>query len=60
MIIPRAVVIAVLRQRGHHSRADFVARELPEQIDSNKHGGLLITLNIDPAALAELAGSDSA
>ena len=53
MIISKAVVIAVLRQRGQHVRADFVDRELPERIDSTRHGGLLATLHID---LAELTG----
>lgn len=53
MILSKAVVIAVLRQRGQHVRADFVDRELPERIDSTRHGGLLATLHID---LAELTG----
>lgn len=53
MIISKAVVIALLRQRGQHARADFVDRELPEQIDSTWHRGLLTTLHID---LAELTG----
>jgi hypothetical protein len=47
MIISNAVVIAVLRQRDQHVRADFVDRELPERIDSTRHGGLLATLHID-------------
>jgi hypothetical protein len=53
MIISNAVVIAVLRQRGQHVRADFVDRELPERIDSTRHGELLATLHID---LTELTG----
>lgn len=56
MIISKAAVLAVLRQRGQHRRADFVDRELPEQIDTTQHGGLLATLNLD---LAELADSPS-
>jgi hypothetical protein len=56
MIISKAIVIAVLRQRGQHARADFVDRELPERIDSAQHGGLLATLHLD---LAELAAASS-
>jgi hypothetical protein len=57
MIISKAAVLAVLRERGQHARADFVNRELPESIDPARHGGLLATLHID---LRELAGADSA
>jgi hypothetical protein len=53
MIISKAVVIAVLRQRGQQVRADFVDRELPERIDSDQHGGLLATLHLDLAELAD-------
>nr|WP_221380317.1 hypothetical protein [Actinoplanes polyasparticus] len=60
MTISKAVVIAVLRERGLHDRADFVDRELPDRIDPSKHGGLLATLHLDPAGLAELAGSEPA
>jgi hypothetical protein len=54
MTISKAAVIAVLRERGQHARADFVDRELPERIDPLRHGGLLATLHLDPATLAEL------
>jgi hypothetical protein len=56
MTVSKAVVIAVLRERGQHARADFVDRELPEQIDSTQHGGLLAMLNLDPE---ELSGDSS-
>ena len=59
MIISKAIVIAVLRQRGQHARADFVDRELPEHIDSAQHGGLLATLHLDLAKLAESADKPS-
>ena len=57
MMISKAAVLAVLRERGQHARADFVNRELPERIDSVRHGGLLATLHLD---LGELADADSA
>ena len=53
MIVSKAVVVAVLRKRGQHARADFVDRELPDRIDSDQHGGLLATLHLDPAELVE-------
>jgi len=53
MIISKAAVIAVLRERGQHGRADFVDRALPEHIDPLQHGGLLTTLRLDPAEFAE-------
>jgi hypothetical protein len=56
MTVSKTVVIAVLRERGQHARADFVDRELPEQIDPNQHGGLLAMLNLDPE---ELSGHSS-
>jgi hypothetical protein len=57
MTISKAVVLAVLRERGQHARADFVDRELPDRIDPSRHGGLLATLHLDPA---ELTGSEPA
>ena len=56
MTISKAVVIAALRERGQHARADFVDRELPDRIDTSRHGGLLATLHLD---LDELARADS-
>jgi hypothetical protein len=52
MIIAKETVLAVLRERGQNARADFVDRELPDNIDTQQHGGLLSTLNLDLAALA--------
>jgi hypothetical protein len=60
MTIAKAVVVAVLRERGEHDRADFVDRELPERIDPSRHVGLLAMLRLDPAALAEWSGAESA
>jgi len=52
MIISKALVLSILRERGQYARADFVDRELPERIDSAQHGGLLATLHVDPSELA--------
>ncbi|WP_229075065.1 hypothetical protein [Actinoplanes sp. DH11] len=53
MTISKTVVIAVLRERGQHMRAEFVDRELPENIDPQRHGGLLAMLNLEPSDLTE-------
>ncbi|MDY7090754.1 MAG: hypothetical protein SYR96_37400 [Actinomycetota bacterium] len=53
MTISKAAVMAVLRERGQHARADFVERELPDRIDITRHAGLLATLRLDPAGLSE-------
>jgi hypothetical protein len=47
MIIQKSVIIATLRERGLPERADFVDRQLPDEVDPAKHGGLLATLHLD-------------
>ncbi|MBB2943456.1 hypothetical protein FB565_003169 [Actinoplanes lutulentus] len=54
MTISKAAVITVLRERGQHDRADFVDKELPEDIDEARHGGLLAMLRVTPAELAKV------
>lgn len=53
MTIAKTAVLAALRERGQHDRAEFVDRELPDHIDVDRHGGLLAMLRLDPAQLAE-------
>ena len=53
MIISKDVVLAALRDRGQPERAEFVDRELPDRIDSIKHGGLLAMLHLDLTELAD-------
>jgi hypothetical protein len=50
--VDKAEIVATLRSRGLHARADWVDRELPELVDTYRNAGLLRTLAIDPAALA--------
>jgi hypothetical protein len=52
-MIAKHRIVAVLRDRGQQFRADWVERELPERIDPGKHTGLLATLHLDPAELAD-------
>ncbi|MBX7269343.1 hypothetical protein KIF24_27220 [Micromonospora sp. Llam7] len=53
MKIARYRIVAALRDRGQQARADWVERELPERMDPAKHVGLLATLRLDPADLAD-------
>jgi hypothetical protein len=48
--VDKLTVIASLRSRKLHERADWVDRELPASIDTAKHAALLQTLGIDLAA----------
>ncbi|MFG1904954.1 hypothetical protein ACQP0I_03840 [Micromonospora carbonacea] len=53
MRIARYRIVAALRGRDQQLRADWVERELPERVDPAKHAGLLATLRLDPADLAD-------
>jgi hypothetical protein len=50
--VDKAKVIADLRSRQLHARADWVDRELPGLIDTYKHSALLKMLGIDLDATA--------
>jgi hypothetical protein len=59
--IAKAAVVATLRSRELHGRADWVDREMPALIDTSKNASLLRTLGIDPATMsAESAAAVSA
>ena len=49
MIIDKQVILNALRDRGQHKRADWVDMELPDEVDTYVHAGILSTLRIDPA-----------
>jgi hypothetical protein len=51
MTIPKHAIVAALRERNLHARADWVDRELPDDVDPRLHSGLLSTLNLDAAEL---------
>ncbi|OLB82315.1 MAG: hypothetical protein AUI14_00850 [Actinobacteria bacterium 13_2_20CM_2_71_6] len=51
MNIDKAKIVATLRARGLQDRADWVDRELPDIVDTNKNGALLRMLDIDPAIM---------
>ncbi|WP_200213809.1 hypothetical protein [Micromonospora coerulea] len=53
MRIARHKIVTALRDRGQLARADWVERELPERVNPAEHAGLLATLRLDPADLAD-------
>lgn len=61
MAIPKSVILAELRNRGLHMRAEFVDKQLPDDVDPARHGGLLATLHLDIAKLvASVEAGESA
>ncbi|MDP9793079.1 hypothetical protein J2S43_001591 [Catenuloplanes nepalensis] len=50
--VKKAVVVATLRSRDLHGRADWVDKELPTLIDTVSNASLLQTLGINVASLA--------
>ncbi|MEN3609551.1 hypothetical protein [Plantactinospora sp. ZYX-F-223] len=53
MEIDKLKIIEWLRGRGQDVRADWIDRELPDRVDTLRHAGLLSTLGVDPADLAD-------
>jgi hypothetical protein len=59
MQIPKEQILELLRSRGDHDKASQAEGELPEQVDTEQHAGLLEKLGIDPQELiGQLAGGD--
>jgi hypothetical protein len=48
MYINKAEIVATLRSRGLHERANWVDRELAELVDTDRNSSLLETLDISP------------
>ena len=60
IIVAKPAVVAALRSRGQHMRADWVDRELPDRVDATRHTGLLATLGINPADLPAVPADQQA
>jgi len=56
--VKKTVVVATLRSRDLHGRADWVDKELPALIDTARNAALLRTLGIDVDDLTSDAWSD--
>jgi hypothetical protein len=50
--VKKTVVVATLRSRDLHGRADWVEKELPPLIDTARNASLLQTLGINVDTLA--------
>ncbi|HKN57096.1 MAG TPA: hypothetical protein VJX66_31705 [Amycolatopsis sp.] len=51
--VDKQKILQVLRDRGLDARAEWVDRQLPARVDLQKNAGLLATLHICPADLAD-------
>jgi hypothetical protein len=60
MQINKADIVAALRSRDLHDRADWVDRDLPEVVDTDKNGALLRMLGIDLATMSPVSASRQA
>jgi hypothetical protein len=57
--VDKAEVVANLRSRDLHSRADWVDRQLPARINTFENASLLRTLGIDvPTVSLQASGTD--
>src|ERR1700712_3113721 len=58
MNIGKDQILQFLKDKGQNDQADQAAGELPDQVDTDQHAGLLSKFGIDPKALlGKLGGS---
>ena len=48
MKIGKDTILDLLRSRGDHDKADQAERELPDEVDEDKHGRLLEKFGVNP------------
>jgi hypothetical protein len=51
MQIDKAQIIGMLHQQGKNDQADQADQELPDQVDTDQHAGLLQRFGLDPKEL---------
>lgn len=56
MQLDKQTVIDLLRQRGDSGSADQAQSELPDQVDTEQHAGLLEKFGLNPQDLIGLLG----
>lgn len=56
MQIDKDMILALLRERGEGERATEADRELPSQVDTDEHAGILQRLGLDPQDLVARLG----
>jgi hypothetical protein len=60
MQIPKDQILDLLRSRGEDDKASQADSELPDQVDTEKHAGLLEKLGISPQDLLSKLGGGAA
>jgi hypothetical protein len=56
MQIPKDQILDLLRSRGEDDKANQAEGELPDQVDTEQHAGLLQKFGIDPQELVGKLG----
>ena len=56
MQIPKEQILELLRSRGQEDKAAQADGELPDQVDTEQHAGILEKLGIDPGDIAGTLG----
>jgi hypothetical protein len=51
MQLDKSMILDLLRQRGDHQAADQADQQLPDQVDTDQHAGLLDRFGLDPKEL---------
>lgn len=51
MNLDKDTILSFLHGNGQHDQADQAAQELPDQVDTEQHAGLLGKFGINPADL---------
>jgi len=54
--IPKEQILELLRNQGDGDKASQAEQELPDQVDTDQHAGLLQKLGIDPGDLLTKIG----
>ena len=57
MQLDKSMILDLLRQQGNGAQADQAQQELPDQVDTDQHAGLLEKFGLNPQDLiAKAAG----
>ena len=56
MQIPKDQILDLIRSRGDDSQAQQAQSELPDQVDTDQHAGLLEKFGLDPAEIVSKLG----
>ncbi len=51
MTFDKDTILSFLQSNGQHAQADQAGQELPDQVDTDQHAGLLGKFGINPADL---------